>query len=883
MARALHPPAVDARRQVAECEGLVGQAGLVDQQGAVGGSVLGLAPQLETEGRLADALGLPAEAVEAAAVALVQGRGQAADAVAGADEAVGGGLALQPLGRQGGQTQEEGAFLHLAEDQGAAGRAVGLGEGLDHAGVLGDAAAIAFGAGEGLDVEGDLRLGVRRVGANQGGRGQQGQQAHSASGGADALICGGQGFGLTRRDGDGAFQNLGGRAVGVIVEGDAEVGAAHGRDRDGGADGEAAWAAPGADARLGATGLDRQGVVDGAVDGVAAQAADAHAAVGGHDHMAAVRQGQADEGVGAGAEDGAFAHGGSLARAGAPACCGCARCACPANGCSGPAHCPTPSPEYRSATTPGAGCGTAAGPGRIPWPSGPPTGRHGSRPRPTRGRTLRHRSRRPASSAGPPDRPESASALRPENTAGRRCRRPPPPCPAGRGWTRTPVAAADWAGSPPDSATRGHRSGRRHSRPCRSGSDRRCYRAPRAVPGVRGRRRAPADRWLVLDQPAAPRPRHVRVQAPGRGADGRAGRPAVVRARQGDRRLQGRHPARAGGDRVRLRHPACAEGRVHRGRGARHRRLFDAPAAGRRCGDHPVQLPGHGAAVDVRNRRRGGQHLHPQAVGEGSERAGAAGRAVHGGRGQPGHGPGRGAERGAWRQGRGRRDPDPPGDRRGEHERTGRDAVQRARQGHRRLQGRHPARPGSHRVRLRHPACAEGRVYARRRSGHRRLLLASGPGRGGGHHPVQLPGHDPDVDVRRRHRRRQHLHPEAVRARPVRAGASGRADDGGGRAQGRVERRPRRQDGGRRHPGPSRHPRRQLRRLVGHRPLRLSDRRPARETRPGHGRSQEPRHRHARRRSGSGHQGPVRRGLWLGGRTLHGPAGCRSGRQEDRR
>ena len=309
MARALHPPAVDARRQVAEGEGLVGQAGLVDQQGAVAGAVLGLAPQLETEGRLADALGLPAEAVEAAAVALIHGRGQAADAVAGADEAVGRGLALQPLGRQGGQTQEEGAFLHLAEDQGAAGRAVGFGEGLDHARVLGDAAAIAFGAGQRLDVESDLGLGLRRVGAYQGGRGQKRKQAHRAGGGADALICGGQGFGLARDDGDGAFQHFGARAVGGIVEGDAEVGAAHGRDRDRGADGEAAGAAPGRDARLGAARLDRQGVIDGAVDGVAAQAADPHAAVGGHDHMTAVGQGQADEGVGPGAENGAFAHG----------------------------------------------------------------------------------------------------------------------------------------------------------------------------------------------------------------------------------------------------------------------------------------------------------------------------------------------------------------------------------------------------------------------------------------------------------------------------------------------------------------------------------------------------------------------------------------------
>src|SRR5690606_18192913 len=99
---ALHAPAVDARRQVAECEGFVGQAGLVDQKRAVDAAVFSLAPQLEAEGGFAHALGLPAEAIETPAVALVHHRGQSADAVAGADEAVGRGLALQPLGRQGG-------------------------------------------------------------------------------------------------------------------------------------------------------------------------------------------------------------------------------------------------------------------------------------------------------------------------------------------------------------------------------------------------------------------------------------------------------------------------------------------------------------------------------------------------------------------------------------------------------------------------------------------------------------------------------------------------------------------------------------------------------------------------------------------------------------
>ena len=74
-----------------------------------------------------------------------------------------------------------------------------------------------------------------------------------------------------------------------------------------------------------------------------------------------------------------------------------------------------------------------------------------------------------------------------------------------------------------------------------------------------------------------------------------------LRARQGHRRRAGRRPARARGDRVRLRHPAGAEGRIHRGRRPRHRRLFDAPAARHRRRHHPVQLPGDDPDVDVRH------------------------------------------------------------------------------------------------------------------------------------------------------------------------------------------------------------------------------------------------------------------------------------------
>ena len=56
-----------------------------------------------------------------------------------------------------------------------------------------------------------------------------------------------------------------------------------------------------------------------------------------------------------------------------------------------------------------------------------------------------------------------------------------------------------------------------------------------------------------------------------------------------------------------------------------------------------------------------------------------------------------------------------------------------------------------------------------------------------------------------------------------------------------------------------------------------------REARPGHGRRQEPRHRHARRRPRQGGERPRRRRLRLGRRALHGAAGGRAGRREDRR
>ena len=76
------------------------------------------------------------------------------------------------------------------------------------------------------------------------------------------------------------------------------------------------------------------------------------------------------------------------------------------------------------------------------------------------------------------------------------------------------------------------------------------------------------------------------------------------------------------------------------------------------------------------------------------------------------------------------------------------------------------------------------------------------------HHAVQLPGHGADVDVPGGARLRQLLHPQAVRARSLGVADPGRAAEGGRPARRRVQRRPRRQGGGRRAPAPSRTSRR---------------------------------------------------------------------------
>ena len=129
-------------------------------------------------------------------------------------------------------------------------------------------------------------------------------------------------------------------------------------------------------------------------------------------------------------------------------------------------------------------------------------------------------------------------------------------------------------------------------------------------------------------QPAAPRPRPDEVSRSHRQTQRRARRHVGARARQDDRRRQGRHPARRRGGRVRARRPASDEGRIYRRRRPGHRSLFDAPAARRRRRHHPVQLSGDDPAVEARAGDRLRQRLHPEALGARSGRADAAWRAL---------------------------------------------------------------------------------------------------------------------------------------------------------------------------------------------------------------------------------------------------------------
>ena len=132
-------------------------------------------------------------------------------------------------------------------------------------------------------------------------------------------------------------------------------------------------------------------------------------------------------------------------------------------------------------------------------------------------------------------------------------------------------------------------------------------------------------------------------------------------------------------------------------------------------GHHPVQLPGHGADVDVPDRDRLRQHVRAQAVGEGPVRVAAARPPV--GRGGTAR---RRVQRGARRQGRGRRAADPPGNRRGQLRRVHADRPVRLRDRHQQRQAGAGARRGEEP----HDRAARRRPGpGGRRGGERRLRL----------------------------------------------------------------------------------------------------------------------------------------------------------------
>ena len=101
-------------------------------------------------------------------------------------------------------------------------------------------------------------------------------------------------------------------------------------------------------------------------------------------------------------------------------------------------------------------------------------------------------------------------------------------------------------------------------------------------------------------------------------------------------------------------------------------------------------------------------------------------------------------------------------------------------------------------------------------------------------------------------------------------GEDGRALQAGRAARWRVQRRPRRQGGGRRDPRASGHQRGVVRRLDADREIHLRDLRASRQARAGAGRREEPRRGAARCGHGIHRRRADRRGLRLGRRALHG-------------
>ena len=181
------------------------------------------------------------------------------------------------------------------------------------------------------------------------------------------------------------------------------------------------------------------------------------------------------------------------------------------------------------------------------------------------------------------------------------------------------------------------------------------------------------------------------------------------------------------------------------------------------------------------------------------------------------------------------------------------------------------------------PHLLKGEYTRRRRPRHRPVFDAPAARRRRRHHAVQFPGHDPAVEGRTGDRLRQCLHPQAVRARSVRADAHRRIVHRGRPAGRHLQRRQRRQGSGRHAAQRSARHGDRLRRLVVDRRIHLLDRLRQREARAVLRRRQEPHDRDAGRRHGPGGRRADRRRLRLGRRALHGDLGGGAGRREDRR
>ena len=159
----------------------------------------------------------------------------------------------------------------------------------------------------------------------------------------------------------------------------------------------------------------------------------------------------------------------------------------------------------------------------------------------------------------------------------------------------------------------------RQVRPRLQPGDRRAdRRGPAGGQGRNGRsggRREEGLARLGRHHAAAPRPHPQPLPAPAGRERAAHRRHHHVGARQGPVRCRRRADARHRSGRVRHRRPEPAEGRSHRERRHPRRQPLAAPAARRRRRHHAVQLPGHGADVDVPGGAGLRQLLHPEAVG----------------------------------------------------------------------------------------------------------------------------------------------------------------------------------------------------------------------------------------------------------------------------